>query len=61
MIVAIIYGVDLQRRSQTPDQNVEKWVFAEVVAGMSAVTTVMYGIPDENLYYFLWDWLLLFV
>ena len=62
MAVAIIYGVELQRRSQDEDQpSIEKWMFAEVVAGMSAVTTILYAIPGENLYCFPWDWLLLFV
>jgi hypothetical protein len=36
-----------------------KWVYAEVVAGLSAVTVLIYGIPFFKSYWaFAWDWIL---
>ncbi|KJX98181.1 hypothetical protein TI39_contig429g00011 [Zymoseptoria brevis] len=56
LTVAGLYGVDLQRA----DHADGKWVFAEVVAGLSAVTILLYAglffIPSQKL--FPWDWIL---
>lgn len=59
--VAGLYGVDLANAHKAGAYTDSKWVFAEVVAGMAAVTTLIYGlcffIPSEKL--FAWDWVLL--
>jgi hypothetical protein len=48
---------DLQKASYADS----KWVFAEVVAGLSAVTVLVYAglffVPTEK--FFAWDWVLL--
>jgi hypothetical protein len=57
LTVAGLYGVDLQRAPYADG----KWVYAEVVAGLSAVTIVVYAglffVRSEKL--FPWDWVLL--
>ncbi|KAF7193774.1 hypothetical protein HII31_04843 [Pseudocercospora fuligena] len=58
--VAGLYGTDLHHGSQAGVAADGKWVFAEVVAGMAAVTVLVYGvlkfIPGE--FTFWWDWIL---
>ncbi|KAF2158996.1 hypothetical protein M409DRAFT_30531 [Zasmidium cellare ATCC 36951] len=58
--VAGLYGVDLANAHKAGAYTDGKWVFAEVVAGMSAVTCLIYGacffIPGEK--FFAWDWVL---
>ncbi|CAK4033807.1 uncharacterized protein RCC_10895 [Lecanosticta acicola] len=58
--VAGLYGVDLARAHKDGAGSDSHWVYAEVVAGLSAVTCLVYGLlfflPSEIL--FGWDWLL---
>ncbi|KAK6441215.1 hypothetical protein LTR95_002544 [Oleoguttula sp. CCFEE 5521] len=57
--VAGLYGVDLHAAKQAGAYTDGKWVFAEVLAGLSAVTVLVYGIPFFKSYWaFGWDWVL---
>lgn len=53
----LIATQDLQKASYADG----KWVYAEVVAGLSAVTCLVYAglffVPSEK--FFAWDWILL--
>jgi hypothetical protein len=57
LTVAGLYGVDLQRANYADG----KWVFAEVVAGLSAVTILIYAglFFVRSAKFFPWDWILL--
>lgn len=58
--VAGLYGVDLHRARQMDAYTDGKWVYAEVVAGLSAVTVLIYAVPFFKSYWaFFWDWVLL--
>ena len=58
--VAGLYGVDLHAANKAGAYTDGKWVFAEIVAGLSAVTVLVYGIPFFKSYWaFGWDWVLL--
>ncbi len=58
--VAGLYGVDLHNAKNAGAYTDGKWVYAEVVAGLSAVTVLIYGIPFFKSYWaFFWDWVLL--
>lgn len=60
LVVAGLYGVDLHAAHSAGAYTDGKWVFAEVVAGLSAVTVLIYGIPFFKSYWaFGWDWILL--
>lgn len=58
--VAGLYGVDLANAHKAGAYTDGKWVFAEVVAGLAAATTLIYAacffIPSEK--FFAWDWVL---
>jgi len=58
--VAGLYGVDLARAHDAGVGADGKWVYAEVVAGLSAATVLIYGalffVPSHLL--FAWDWVL---
>lgn len=57
--VAGLYGTDLHRADKMDAYTDGKWVYAEVVAAMSVVTVLIYGIPFIKSYWaFGWDWLL---
>ncbi|GAB7346462.1 hypothetical protein MBLNU457_5154t1 [Dothideomycetes sp. NU457] len=53
--VAALYGVDLHAAQEAHVGADGKWVFAEVVAGLSAVSCLLYGIPFLKSYW-LWAW-----
>ena len=62
IVVAALYGVDLHHAAQAHAGADGKWVFAELVAGLSCVTCLVYGVPFVKSYWgFGWDWVLLFV
>ena len=62
IVVAALYGIDLHHAHQAHAYTDGKWVFAEIVAGLAAVTTLVYGIPFVKSYWaFGWDWVLLYV
>ena len=59
LTVAGLYGVDLHAANKASAYADGKWVFAEVVAGLSAFTVIIYGIPFIKSYWaFGWDWVL---
>jgi hypothetical protein len=51
--VAGLYGVDLHHANQKDGGADPKWVYAEVVAGLSAFTVIIYAIPFIKSY---WGW-----
>lgn len=58
--VAGLYGVDLHAAHDAGTYIDGKWVFAEVVAGLSAVTCLVYFLPFfKSFWAFAWDWILL--
>ena len=60
LVVAGLYGVDLHHANEAKHGYIDgKWVFAEVVAALSAFTCIVYGIPFIKSYWaFGWDWVL---
>ncbi|EMF10381.1 uncharacterized protein SEPMUDRAFT_150514 [Sphaerulina musiva SO2202] len=61
LTVAGLYGVDLQRGRKAGVAADGKWVYAEVVAGLSAVTILIYAITfamDFHHFCFAWDCIL---
>lgn len=59
--VAGLYGVDLDNARRAGAYTDGKWVYAEVVAGLSATTCLVYAalvcVPSHVL--FAWDWVIL--
>jgi hypothetical protein len=55
-----LYAVDLHKANTAKNGYIDgKWVYAEVVGSLSAVTCLVYGIPFIKSYWaFGWDWLL---
>ncbi|KAL1869839.1 hypothetical protein VTK73DRAFT_2913 [Phialemonium thermophilum] len=51
-----LYGVDLHRASSAGKRHDGKWVYAEVVGGLSAVTAILYFIPFILRYAVVWVW-----
>lgn len=45
LTVAGLYGVDLDNARKAGKYTDGKWVYAEIVAGLSAVTAVLYMVP----------------
>lgn len=45
LVVSGLYGVDLNRARKAGKYTDGKWVYAEVVAGLSAFTALLYMIP----------------
>ncbi|KAF2223957.1 hypothetical protein BDZ85DRAFT_260105 [Elsinoe ampelina] len=57
--VAGLYGVDLDAARKAGVGADGKWVFAEVVAGLAAVTCIIYAIPFvKSFWFFGWDFAL---
>lgn len=58
--VAGLYGVDLANAHNAHVGADGKWVYAEVIAGLSAATVLVYGalffVPSHM--FFAWDWIL---
>jgi hypothetical protein len=49
LTVAGLYGVDLQAAAKAHVYADSKWVYAEVVAGISCVTALVYMIPTPKI------------
>ncbi|KAK3677058.1 hypothetical protein LTR78_003263 [Recurvomyces mirabilis] len=59
LTVAGLYGTDLHHAHQQNKYTDGKWVFAEIVAGLAAVTVLVYGVPFFKSYWaFGWDWVM---
>ncbi|TKA22764.1 hypothetical protein B0A50_07866 [Salinomyces thailandicus] len=57
--VAALYGIDLHRADKLDAYTDSKWVYAEVVAALSAVTVLVYAVPWVKSYWaWAWDWIL---
>ncbi|KAK3348923.1 hypothetical protein B0T25DRAFT_445373 [Lasiosphaeria hispida] len=57
-----LYGVELNRASKAGKPADGKWVYAEVVGGLSAITAVLYFIPFLLRFALVWVWnLVLFI
>lgn len=60
--VCALYGIDLHRASKEGKYMDSKWVYAEVVVGLSAFTTVLYLVPFILRFWLVWAWnLILFI
>lgn len=58
--VAALYGTRVDAERKAHHSIPPQWLFAEVVAGLSALTCIIYMIPGFKAYlFFLWDLLLL--
>ena len=55
LTVAGLYGVDLHAASRAHVAADSKWAYAEVVAGLSAFTCLVYAMPFLKSYWF-WTW-----
>jgi len=57
IVVAALYGTDL-----ADGAGDSRWIFAEVVAGLSALTTLLYLLPFFLRFMAIWIWnLMLFI
>ncbi|AEO64957.1 db3cb1fc-81ec-47d0-87af-bbdcf748d4c7 [Thermothielavioides terrestris] len=57
-----LYGADIDRTRKAGGQADGKWVYAVVVGGISAVTTLLYWIPFILRFALIWAWnLILFI
>ena len=55
-----LYGQDISDQRKNPGRADGRWVFAEVVAGLSAITALIFAVPFFKTYKaFGWDVLLL--
>jgi len=63
LAVCGLYGVDLQNAKSQGKYQDSKWVYAEVVGGLSAFTAVLYMIPFVMRipFAFVWDAILFFM
>lgn len=62
LAVCGLYGVDLHHAHEAHAYTDGKWVYAEVVGGLSAVTALVYFIPFILRFWLVWVWdLVLFV
>jgi hypothetical protein len=60
LIIAGLYGRDLQTDSEHGDHADSRWVYAEVVAGFSLLTAAVYLLPFiQSFKFFFWDAILL--
>ncbi|KAH7063131.1 hypothetical protein B0J12DRAFT_562847 [Macrophomina phaseolina] len=59
LTVCGLYGVDLDNARKAHAYADSKWVYAEVTAGLSAITCLVYLVPMvHSLFFFAWDWVL---
>lgn len=62
LVIAGIYGQDLRTAHSVGEPADSRWVFAEVVAGLSIITTIVYLVPMvRSAKFFAWDAALLYV
>lgn len=62
LVIAGIYGQDLRKAQSANEPADSRWVFAEVVAGLSIITAIVYLVPViKSTKYFAWDAVLLYV
>lgn len=62
LVIAGIYGEDLRKAHDASEPADSRWVFAEVVAGLSIITAIVYLVPMvRSVKFFAWDAVLLYV
>jgi len=62
LAVAGLYGVDLQRSDEADKPGDNRWIYAVVVAGLSALTAIVLMVPFMLRFMVIWVWdLVLFV
>lgn len=62
LVIAGIYGQDLREAHSAGEPADSRWVFAEVVAGLSTITAIVYLVPMvKSVKFFAWDAVLLYV
>lgn len=62
LVIAGIYGQDLRKAHSAGEPADSRWVFAEVVAGLSTITAIVYLVPMvKSVKFFAWDAVLLYV
>jgi hypothetical protein len=54
--VCALYGIDLDRARKAHVHADGKWVYAVVVAGLSALTSILYCIPTILRFALVWVW-----
>ncbi|KAK3695618.1 hypothetical protein B0T22DRAFT_367577 [Podospora appendiculata] len=54
--VCALYGVDLDRARKADKYADGRWVYAEVVGGLSALTALLFCIPFVLRFAFVWVW-----
>ncbi|KAK4125157.1 hypothetical protein N657DRAFT_643986 [Parathielavia appendiculata] len=60
--VCALYGIDLDRARKGNVHADGRWVYAEVVGGLSALTSILYCIPSILRFALVWAWnLVLFI
>ncbi|KAH6630100.1 hypothetical protein B0J18DRAFT_462991 [Chaetomium sp. MPI-SDFR-AT-0129] len=60
--VCALYGIDLDRARKAGVAADGKWVYAEVVGGLAALTSILYCIPYILRFALVWAWnLVLFI
>ncbi|KAL2135026.1 hypothetical protein VTI74DRAFT_10063 [Chaetomium olivicolor] len=60
--VCALYGIDLDRARRAGVHADGKWVYAEVVGGLSALTAILYFVPYILRFALVWAWnLVLFI
>lgn len=60
--VCALYGIDLDRARKAGVTADGKWVYAEVVGGLAALTSILYCIPYILRFALVWAWnLVLFI
>jgi hypothetical protein len=58
--VSALYGIRVDAERKAHHSIPSQWLFAEVVAGVSALTCIVYMMPGFKAYlFFLWDLVLL--
>ena len=50
LVIAGLYGKDLRRATQHDEKADSRWVFAEVVAGLSVIVAGVYLVPIVKSY-----------
>jgi hypothetical protein len=56
VVVAGLYGFDLQRAAEADKHGDARWIYAEVVAGLSALTAVVLMVPSVLRFAAVWVW-----
>ncbi|KAK4117675.1 hypothetical protein N656DRAFT_773860 [Canariomyces notabilis] len=60
--VCALYGVELDRTRKANEHADGRWVYAEVVGGLSALTAILYCIPFILRFALVWAWnMILFI